>query len=355
MSEGDRMKIPAGYVLPIFLLIVLVAPVVLGPLVNLILAPLGVPFHRVMSRALLISALGALVLFRSHLRLREWWPGGAIARRQMALGLVLAILSSSLMIALYSILCGVHSAGLTFGHAVLATLTALVASLIVPVLEETIFRGFLVTILTKSTGRWIAWLLAAGIYAVAHFLRFPPEGQGQGTRLWSGVTAMISVFTHLGQGDFLTGRGFNLFVVGLILGGIFLRTGTLWVNAALHGGWIFILMTFTALTRPVEPPHFPRLEGDLLSSPRLPRYCSRWVLDFGSSIDRSKASNDDAYQLYGEVLGPMSSTFVMVTVPCPGGNAKQRLSLMNCPLHWERVAVKVRGLLPGLMKTGFSC
>jgi hypothetical protein len=78
---------------------------------------------------------------------------------------------------------------------------------------------------------------------------------------------MISVFTHLGQGDFLTGRGFNLFVVGLILGGIFLRTGTLWVNAALHGGWILILMSFTALTRPTEPPHFHGLGDDLLSSP----------------------------------------------------------------------------------------
>jgi membrane protease YdiL (CAAX protease family) len=261
------MKISARYVLPLFLLIVLVTPVVLGPLLDLALAPFGIPFHRVMSRALLLSALGALVLFRGQLRLRDWWIFSRVAGRQAAFGFTLAVLSSLVMIALYSIFCGFHSAGLTRGLAIRAILTALIASLIVPVLEETIFRGFLLTVLAKSTGRWIGWLLAAFIYAVAHFLRFPAEDRGQGNLLSSGAAAMISVFTHLGQGDFLTGKGFNLFVVGLILGGIFLRTGTLWVNAALHGGWIFILMSFTALTRPVTPPHVSGLGGDLLASP----------------------------------------------------------------------------------------
>jgi membrane protease YdiL (CAAX protease family) len=261
------MRLPARYVLPLFLLIVLVTPMVLGPILNLALAPFGIPFHRVMSRALLISALGALVLFRQRLSLRAWWPFGLIAHRQAALGFTLAILSSLAMIGLYFIFCGFHSAHLTPGRAALSLLTAVTASLIVPVLEETIFRGFLLTVMVESTGRWVGWILAAGIYAVAHFLRFPPEGSGDGRALWSGVNGMISVFTHLGQGDFLTGRGFNLFLVGLILGGIFMRTGTLWVNAALHGGWIFVLMSFTALTRPVEPPRIPWLGDDLLASP----------------------------------------------------------------------------------------
>jgi membrane protease YdiL (CAAX protease family) len=261
------MRLPARYVLPLFLLIVLLAPVVLGPILNLVLAPFGIPFHRVMSRALLISALGALVLFRGRLRLREWWAFGARARRQWVFGFTLALLSSLVMIGLYAAFCGFHSTDLTPGRATLGLLTALVAALIVPVLEETIFRGFLLTILAESVGRWAAWIVAAAIYAVAHFLRFPAENADQGHPLWSGVHGMISVFIHLGQGDFLTGQGFNLFLVGLILGGIFLRTGTLWVSAALHGGWILVLMSFTALTRPVDPPRVSWLGGDLLASP----------------------------------------------------------------------------------------
>jgi len=142
---------------------------------------------------------------------------------------------------------------------------ATVAALIVPLLEETIFRGFLVTALTESIGRWAGWILAAFIYAIAHFLRVPQ--QAGPVHWWSGATGIVSIFGGLFQGDFLTGRFANLFLVGLILGGIFLRLGKLWLCAGLHGGWIFILLTFSALTRPDVPPRISWLGGDLLGSP----------------------------------------------------------------------------------------
>jgi membrane protease YdiL (CAAX protease family) len=256
------MTVPARYVLPVFLLLVLVGPMILGPLLNLALEPFGLPFHRVISRALLLSALAALLLFRRRLRLKLWWPMEAAAFPQIGLGLALAILSSLLMIGLDFLFCGFQSANLSFAPAAQHLLTALLAALIVPVLEETLFRGFLLTLLVETTGRWIGWLLAAFLYALAHFLRLPSETTPPPVHFYSGATAILSIFTHLGQGDFLSGRGLNLFLVGLILGAIFLRTGTLWINAGLHGGWILILMTFTALTRPP-----PGLGADLLSSP----------------------------------------------------------------------------------------
>jgi membrane protease YdiL (CAAX protease family) len=220
-----------------------------------------------MSRALLISALVALFLFRGRLRLRAWWPRGWAAVRQAGFGLLLAAVSAQGMIGLYLAFSGFHGAHLPFGREVHALLTAVIAALIVPVLEETIFRGFLLTVLVEVTGRRVAWVLAAFIYAVAHFLRIPAQMAHQPLHWWSGAAGVISIFTNLGQGDFLTGRGLNLFLVGLILGGIFLRAGTLWVNAALHGGWILILMSFSAFTRPDDPPRISFLGGDLLGSP----------------------------------------------------------------------------------------
>jgi membrane protease YdiL (CAAX protease family) len=261
------MTLSTRYVLPIFLLIVFLGPMILGPILNLALEPFGIPFHRVMSRALLISALAALTLFRGRLKLRAWWPRGRIARSQIISGLLLAVVSAGAMIGLYFVICGFHSAHLSIGAAARSILTAMVAALIVPVLEETIFRGFLVTLLVETTGRKIGWFLAALLFAVAHFLRIPSENASQSIHFWSGVTGIFSIFTHLGQGDFFSWRGLNLFLVGLVLGGIFLRTGTLWVNAALHGGWILVLMIFTAFTRPQLPMRTPRLGEDLLSSP----------------------------------------------------------------------------------------
>jgi membrane protease YdiL (CAAX protease family) len=261
------MRFPVRFILPLFLLIVFLAPMILGPVLNLVLAPLGYPFHRVMSRALLISALGALVLFRGRLRLREWWPSGPLAWRQIRFGLTMALVSGATMVGLYLLFHGAYPADLSPRQAWLSILTAVVAALIVPVLEETLFRGFLVTLLVETTGRRLGWVLAALIYTCAHFLQIPSANTAPPVHFWSGATSMISILTHFGQGGFLSGRGLNLFLVGLILGGIFLRSGTLWINGALHAGWILILMIFTAFTRPAEPPHFPWSGTDILASP----------------------------------------------------------------------------------------
>ena len=67
------------------------------------------------------------------------------------------------------------------------------------------------------------------------------------------------------HGDFLNGRGLNLLLIGLVLGATFLRTGTLWLNYGLHGGWVFALLLMLGLTRPATQGSF--WGGDLLSTP----------------------------------------------------------------------------------------
>jgi membrane protease YdiL (CAAX protease family) len=256
--------LPARWVLPVFLLIVFLGPVVLGPVLFYLLQPFHIPFHRAMSRALLFSALVALFLFRDRLRLRQWWPWDRAAVPQLALGWFIAFVSGQAMVGLYLACCGFTFTGVTLGHTLLF---AAIAALIVPILEETIFRGFLVTTLVEAAGPRAGWLLAALIYALAHFLKVPTGANGEQIHLWSGATGMLGAFAQLGHGDFLGGRGLNLFFVGLVLGGVFLRVGRLWICAGLHSGWIFILMSFSGLTRPTEPPRVPFLGGDLLASP----------------------------------------------------------------------------------------
>ncbi len=267
MTLFSLKAIPPRYVLPVFLLLTFVGPIVLGPILYVVLEPFHIPFHRAMSRALLLSALGALFLFRDRIRLRQWWRANREGRRQWALGWLLAVVSSLVMIGLYGALCGFHGAGVPPSHTLLV---AVVAALIVPILEETLFRGFLVTLFVEATGRWVGWFLAAMIYALAHFLKVPSDMREQPIQFWSGVTGMFAAFAQLGHGDFFSGKGLSLFLVGLILGGVFLRKGRLWIGAGLHGGWIFILMTFTGLTRPDDSPRIPFLGGDLLSCPLTP-------------------------------------------------------------------------------------
>ena len=264
MTPPPRRPLPASAIIPIFLLIAFAGPVVLGPLLYEALRPFHIPFHRAMNRALLISALLALVLFRRRLDLRAWWPFDRAAWRQLALGWFVAAVSGQLMIGIYLAATGFHSAHVSPTHTLIVAATA---ALIVPIFEETIFRGFLVGALRAAMGARIAWLLAALIYALAHFLKVPSDFRADPVGLETGAAGMIAAFAQLGTGDFVSGRGPNLFIVGLILGGVFLRVGRLWMCAGLHSGWIFVLMTFTGLTRPDKPLRNPWLGSDLLASP----------------------------------------------------------------------------------------
>jgi len=146
---------------------------------------------------------------------------------------------------------------------------ALVAALLAPPLEETIFRGFLQRELVERLGWRAGWVLAAVIFMLAHFMKIPVELDQQPVHLWSGATALGAAFANFGhdlsQPENL-GKAVNLFLVGLILGGVFLRSGTLWLNAGLHSGWIFGLLLFTGLTRPMDPPYVSYFGHDILSS-----------------------------------------------------------------------------------------
>jgi membrane protease YdiL (CAAX protease family) len=261
------MTLPSKLVLPAFLLLVFLLPVFLGPIFYFVLAHFGVPFHRAMTRALIVSALVGLYLFRHHLQLRAWWPPGPVAWRQAGLGLLVALVSAQTMIAMDFALPGVHVIRLNVARVTHAVLTALVAAAIVPPLEETLFRGFLISRLRETLGRRLSWVLGAALFTLVHFLR-PDSSHSQApVHWWSGATSVVFMFTHLAQGEIIGGRGLNIFLVGLILGGIFLRAGTLWITAGLHCGWIFTLVIFAALTRPAEKPRIPFLAGDLIGTP----------------------------------------------------------------------------------------
>lgn len=269
-SNINVMPIPGKYILPIFFLTLFLGAMILGPLLYFGLAVVWpVPFHRAMDRALLISAVAALGLFWSRIPLAQLWPWNGDAWKQWLLGFFIAAVSIQAMLGAYLALVGFTSAHLSGAKVAERVLLALVAALIAPPLEETVFRGFIQGELVRGLGWRVGWVLAAAIYMLAHFLKIPVELDHQPVHLWSGATALGAAFGNLGHDLLLPqniGKAANLFLVGLILGGVFLRSGSLWVNAGLHSGWIFGLLLFTGLTRPVEPPYISYFGGDILSS-----------------------------------------------------------------------------------------
>ena len=261
------MTLSRPNVLLVFFLILLLGAIVLGPLLYFGMAwIMPIPFHRAMDRALLISSVGAVALFWPRISLRKLWPWKCGVWQQVLLGYFIAAVTVQAMIGFNMALGGFTSAHPT-GQQIAARLgMAIIAALLVPPLEETVFRGFVQGELVQGFGvRW-GWMVAAFIFMLAHFLKIPVELDREPVHWWSGASALGAAFMPLVNGAFLCGRGLNLFLIGLILGGIFLRSGSLWLNAGLHSGWIFALLLFTGLTRPFDHPRVMFFEGDILSS-----------------------------------------------------------------------------------------
>ena len=261
------MALPGKFVLPVFFATLVLGAMVLGPLLYFALQDVfPVPFHRAMDRALLISAVVCVGLFWSRFPLSGLWPWGRDGWLQWLLGLFIAAVVVQAMLGANLALSGFTSSHLAGGKALGRIAMALAAALIVAPLEETVFRGFIQRELVQGIGLRAGLILAALIYAAAHFLKIPESLDAQPVHLWSGVTAIGAAFQPLAHGDFLSGKGIDLFILGLLLGGLFLRSGSLWIGTGVHGGFIFALLLFTGFTRPDEPPRVAFFGGDILSS-----------------------------------------------------------------------------------------
>ncbi|HUB67988.1 MAG TPA: CPBP family intramembrane glutamic endopeptidase [Candidatus Methylacidiphilales bacterium] len=258
----------------LFFLAVFPGAMVLGPLLYFACAG-HLAFHRAMDRALLICAVASLVLFRSNISLRKLWPFDSAGGMQFLWGWAAALVSAQAIIGAHLVFVNLASSHLPAGAVAARFLEALAAALIVPLLEETLFRGFFQTeMIARFGSRW-GWLLTAFIFALAHFLKTPATFDHQPVHLWSGISALVAAFEAIrdqffpatGTDFFSLTKGFNIFLLGLILGATFLRCGTLWFNAGLHGGLVFVLLLSTGLTHPVKPPPLAWVPGDIVSSP----------------------------------------------------------------------------------------
>ncbi len=262
------MPIPQKLVIPVFLLFLFAGAMVLGPLLyGALQGVFPIPFHRAMNRAIMVSAVIGLILFWSRISLRSLWPWTSQAWKDVALGYFMAFVSAQAMLGLVLFADGFTAEELTSAQIGKKVGAALLAALLVPVAEETIFRGFLQGELTKSFGWRAGWIATAVIFMLSHFIKISSTIDSQPVYWWSGATALGAAFQPILQGEFLSLKGLNLLLLGLLLGGIFLRTGTLWLCAALHSGWILVNLLFTDLTKPAENRTFMSNSGDILSHP----------------------------------------------------------------------------------------
>jgi membrane protease YdiL (CAAX protease family) len=122
------------------------------------------------------------------------------------------------------------------------------SALVVPLIEEPLFRGLFLGVLLRSFRAWPANLISAAIFSIVHFLKAPDETTT--TVYWySGFESLGHSFDQFRQPMLVLAGFTTLFVIGAILAHARLRTRSLWAPMGLHTGWILASMAFGKLAR----------------------------------------------------------------------------------------------------------
>jgi len=222
-------------------------------------------FESYFHRALLIAALILLWPLLRTLRIGSW-RGLALEKNPRA-GADLAIGFAIAAIPLFccgAVIIALHIYSLRHAFLWQKMPTVLVAASIVPVLEELLFRGFILGVLLRSFSRLGALVLASGLFSIVHFLKAPDQTTPNDVVRWfSGFDSIAHSFGQFGDPMLLAAGFLTLFAIGCILADARLQTSSLWLPIGLHAGWIFANGTFSKAAHR-ETLALPWLGKDLL-------------------------------------------------------------------------------------------
>jgi membrane protease YdiL (CAAX protease family) len=209
----------------------------------------GFDFETFFHRALLVALIVLLWPLLRSIRVRAWSDLGLEPNRRwmrdMGAGFLLAAIP---LLCCAAILVGlpvfsIRSSVKWLGFAQLAA-----ASIVVPLIEETFFRGLMLGVLMRTGKKFMSIFLTSAFFAVVHFLKAPEQTSPIVTWL-SGFNSIAHSFRQFAH-PMLVAAGFTtLFLIGLILADARVRTRSLWLAIGLHGGWIFARGAFQMITR----------------------------------------------------------------------------------------------------------
>jgi membrane protease YdiL (CAAX protease family) len=206
-------------------------------------------FETYFHRALLIAAAVLLWPFLRLSKVRSMADLGLASNprwgRDVFAGVLLAAIPllccGALLIAL-----DVYSFRHTFAWARFGKMLA--ASITVPFIEETFFRGIVLGVLLRTGRQYMAIFAASAIFSVLHFLK-APERTSTIVTWTSGFNSIAHSFEQFGDATMLISAFATLFLIGWILADARVLTRSLWLPIGLHAGWIFSNGAFSRVAR----------------------------------------------------------------------------------------------------------
>jgi uncharacterized protein len=138
----------------------------------------------------------------------------------------------------------------------------LLSATVVALLEEALFRGGILGLFRRSLRPWTAIVWTSAIFAAVHFLK-PDNAVTVANVHWlSGFEMVPHVFHQFSEPTLLLAGFTTIFVLGLMLADVTVRTRSLWMGIGLHAGLVFVKMSFSKFTKREEA-HLPWIGEEL--------------------------------------------------------------------------------------------
>jgi uncharacterized protein len=201
-------------------------------------------FESFFHRALMLGAIVFLWPLLRWLRIKGRRDLGLEPNRRWSRDIFIGFLLSSLPVILCEIFLvqrGLYS--MRAGFSWIAILPLIGTAVIVPLIEESLFRGLFLGVLLRGLRPWPANLLSAAIFSIVHFLK-APEQTTTTVRWFSGFVSLSHSFDQFSEPMLVLGGFTTLFVIGIVLAHARLSTRSLWLPIGLHAGWILASEAF---------------------------------------------------------------------------------------------------------------
>jgi membrane protease YdiL (CAAX protease family) len=216
------------------------------------------PFHRVMSRAVMLLAALGLVLLCRRARLTTkrdlgyglpWRRFVAVALGAGAVGIASAAAGAAFLVAAHLRVWSDPRAFAAAGGIAHLVLLGLSSGLGVALLEETVMRGALHTAIARESGQIAAIALTAPLFAVLHFFgraRIPAGELG-----WSSGFHLLALsFAPLAHPAGVLDAFLAWLAVSIVLSLTRALSGNIAAAIGLHAGWVMVLRILSESSAP---------------------------------------------------------------------------------------------------------
>ena len=225
-------------------------------------------FDRVASRAVLLVVIVLLITLFKKFGFSSWQQIGYSHTakdffKQLRNGIAIGLLIMTPVVA-GLLICGnrVIDADwdFTFSNIASLILTALIAGVLIGLLEETIFRGVMLTSIQRHSTALFAIISSSTVYALVHFLQ--PNISINDPNWQSGFVILHSALQPLLQPALLFDSFLALWLAGIFLAIVRVRTNQLALCIGIHAGWVFTIKVFKRITDTNVTSEFAFLTGN---------------------------------------------------------------------------------------------